>query len=88
MRQGSSGVDCQDEAAEFVKDLVSKGLEEEPPNLVPVSVCLGVVESCLTNKAEQKWPEDLKVRHGVGGDVLVRLSCESSHTGYELPPWK
>lgn len=49
------------EISNIVRSLVREQLEADVPDLAAVSVTLGIVETCLTNKTQQAWPTDLEV---------------------------
>lgn len=44
-----------------VINLVDSQLQADVPDLVAISISLGIIEASLTHKAKQAWPGDLEV---------------------------
>lgn len=55
------GIEDGSACISHVLGLVDSELSEDLPDLVSISINLGLIEASLTNKAKQQWPIDYEV---------------------------
>lgn len=48
--------------AAYIRDLIESELEGNTPDLVRVSISLGIIEAAWTGKGEQQWPANFQVQ--------------------------
>lgn len=63
------------EAMDIARQAVLEGLQAPDPDLVWISIVLGIIEESLTRKKDPEWPIDLKVG--------VTRGAPRSRTGFD-----
>lgn len=64
---------------EYMRCLISEELQHDLPDLVIISISLGIIEESLTNKAHQSWPAEFKVNYAEP-DKYDQVFIQRAHT--------